>query len=201
MSITFKRVSAYLLDIFFIYLLLSLITNIRFINPSFEKYTESLEKYNEILNKYYNKEINLKEMQEQNKDNYYNISKYSISTSISIIVVVTLYFGLFQKYNNGQTLGKKITKLKVVYQNNKNSLWKYFLRILPMYYFAMGNIVLLVLNIIMVNVLNSSQYYNYSNIATNTVIFIGILDFLMMIIRKDKKCLHDLISGSIVELE
>ena len=201
MSITFKRVSAYLLDIFFIYLLLSLITNIRFINPSFEKYTESLEKYNEILNKYYNKEINLKEMQEQNKDNYYNISKYSISTSISIIVVVTLYFGLFQKYNNGQTLGKKITKLKVVYQNNKNSLWKYFLRILPMYYFAMGNIVLLVLNIIMVNVLNSSQYYNYSNIATNTVIFIGLFDFLMMVIRKDKKCLHDLISGSIVELE
>ena len=201
MSITFKRVSAYLLDIFFIYLLLSLITNIRFINPSFEKYTESLEKYNEILNKYYNKEINLKEMQEQNKDNYYNISKYSISTSISIIVVVTLYFGLFQKYNNGQTLGKKITKLKVVYQNNRNSLWKCFLRILPMYYFAIGNIILLILNIIMVNVLNSSQYYNYSNIATNTVIFIGILDFLMMIIRKDKKCLHDLISGSIVELE
>lgn len=201
MSITFKRVSAYLLDIFFIYLLLSLITNIRFINPSFEKYTESLEKYNEILNKYYNKEINLKEMQEQNKDNYYNISKYSISTSISIIVVVTLYFGLFQKYNNGQTLGKKITKLKVVYQNNRNSLWKCFLRILPMYYFAIGNIILLILNIIMVNVLNSSQYYNYSNIATNTFIFIGILDFLMMIIRKDKKCLHDLISGSIVELE
>ena len=38
--------------------------------------------------------------------------KYSVSYNIVIIIGLFAYFGLFQKYNNGQTIGKKIMKIK-----------------------------------------------------------------------------------------
>ena len=97
MSISSKRICAYLLDILLVYLFLTLLVNIKFINPYYEEYNEAYTKYNEIIEKYYNKDINFEEMQEQNADNYYNVNRYSISSNIEIIVVIFLYFGIFQR--------------------------------------------------------------------------------------------------------
>ena len=41
-----KRLSAYLLDVIFIYLVISFACNIRFLNPTYDKYMEYMEKYN-----------------------------------------------------------------------------------------------------------------------------------------------------------
>lgn len=202
MSITSKRFSAYLLDIFFIYLLLSLITSIKFINPTYDKFIDSYEKYSEVVERYTNKEISLNEMQELNKDNYYNVTKYSISSNIVIVVGIFLYFGVFQKYNHGQTLGKKIMKLRVTSNDeNEISIWKYLLRTLPMYFVLIGSVISFLINSILVFVLDSSNYMMASSIVTYFSLGIGIIDVVMLLIRKDKRGLHDILANTKVEFE
>ena len=202
MSITYKRFCAYLLDIFFIYLLLSLITSIKFINPTYDKFAESYEKYSEVIDRYTNKEISLNEMQELNKDNFYNVTKYSISSNVVIIVGVLLYFGVFQKYNHGQTLGKKIMKIRVTSNNDKKvNIWKYLLRTLPMYFVFIGSIIAILINSILVFILGSANYMQISSIITYVFLGIGIIDLVMMIIRKDNRGLHDILANTKVEFE
>ena len=199
MSLTGKRICAYLLDVFLIYVFLTLLVNIRYLNPYYEKYNESYTRYNEIVEKYYNKEISFEEMQEQNMDNYYDINRYSISNNIEIVVVLFLYFVIFQKYNNGQTLGKKIMKIKVV-GDNKTSIWRYLLRMLPMYFILVGGIIPLIINSSLILLLSKVIYLKISQVVTYVFLGIGIIDFVMITMNKDKKGLHDIISKTTVEL-
>lgn len=193
MSISSKRAIAYLLDIFFIYVLLSLITSIKFINPTYDKYEEAYSNYSKVIEKYSNEEITIEELQEQNKDNYYNLVKYSISNVVAIELIIFLYFGVFQKYNNGQTLGKRIMKLKVASDNNQEvSLGRYFLRILPMYFIFIGGSIPMIINLVLVFILNSNNYSMISSIVTYIFLGIAILDLSMN--------LHNKISHTKVEL-
>ena len=61
-----KRIIAYLLDILLVFFVASLVTSIRFINPYYDKYTETYEKYSDVLDKYYKGDINENEMIELN---------------------------------------------------------------------------------------------------------------------------------------
>lgn len=190
-----KRFIAYLLDILFVYLLISLIISIRFINPTYDKFSEAYEKYAEVLEKAYNEEITINEANELNKDNIYNISKYNISSNIVIIIVLIGYYGFFQKYNNGQTLGKKITKLKVTGINEEEvSIGRYILRILPIYYVSIGNIIATFINTILIFILNQEWYTIISSIIIYLSILINIVSIILIFVRQDKRSLHDLIS-------
>lgn len=197
-----KRISAYLLDIFLVYCFMSLVTSIRFINPTYDKLLEVTNTYSEKVDKYNKKEINEKELLEANNVYLYKATKYNISTNIAIIVVIIAYFGLFQKYNNGQTLGKKIMKIKVTGVDNKSvSLCKYILRLMPMYFFLIGSIIPLILNSILVFVLNMDNFILVNSISVYAFFILAIISFTMAYIRKDHRGLHDIIAGTKVELE
>ena len=47
-------------------------------------------------------------------DNSYQLSKETGLTNIVTIVVYVLYFIVYQMYMNGQTIGKRIMKIRVV---------------------------------------------------------------------------------------
>ncbi len=197
-----KRVSAFLLDIFLVYILISLISTIKFINPNYDKFEEAYNAYNEIVEDYYDEKITLVEMNEQSKEHMYNISKYSVSTNIAALVIIFAYFGLFQKYNNGQTLGKKIMKIKVVgNDDNDVSLGRFILRIIPIYYIFIGNVISISLNSILVFLLSVNKYYIANSIIVYLLFGVGIVSFIMMITRKDKRGLQDLIAGTKVVFE
>lgn len=192
-----KRLTAYLLDVFFVYLLIMLITSIRFINPTYDKLLEISENYSNLVEQYDKDEVNDEIYLEATQDYIYNVTRYNVSTSIVTIVVIFGYFGLFQKYNNGQTLGKKITKIKVVGENNENlSLGKYFLRILPMQYVLIGSVIPIMLNAILVFMLDKNLFCNIYTILVYSFAILGVISFMIMNIRKDKKGLHDLLAKS-----
>ena len=201
-SINSKRLIAYLLDTLFVYLLISLISSIRIINPTYEKYEESYESYSEIIESFYNEEITAEEMVKLNKDNLYDLSKYSISSNVVIIVVIFAYFGLFQKYNNGQTLGKKIMKIKVVSNNdNEVSLGRYILRILPMYYIFIGNVLAVFLNTLALFIFKSNLFIYVNAFTTYLFLIIGIISFVMMNKKQDNLGLHDILAKTKVVFE
>jgi len=194
-----KRVMAYLLDICLVYFFMILVTNIRFINPSYEKLMEVTNNYSEVLEKYENDEITEEKLFEENEEYVYYATKYNISTNVILVIVIILYFGLFQKYNNGQTLGKKIMKIKVTSINDKNiSLGKYILRTLPMYFIFVGSIIPLLINIILVYCLDITMFSFVNTLVVYLFFGLAIISYVMVNIRQDKRGLHDLISSTIV---
>lgn len=197
-----KRITAYLLDIVLIYTFMILITNIRFINPTYDKLVSTSNEYTEVMENYADGKITEEEMLDLNKEYTYKITKYSISTNIVVIVTIFAYFGLFQKFNKGQTLGKKIMKIKVTGIDNKEiSLGKYLLRILPTYYVYIGSIIPLTINSVLVFVLNSSSFSIVNTIIIYSFFILNIVSLVIMNIRKDKRGIHDLISGTKVVFE
>ena len=192
-----KRISAYFLDILLIYLFISLITSIKVINPYYDKYTEEAEKYTELMKLYTDKEIDEKEFLKESREVVYYLSKYSVSSNIVIAVVILGYFGLFQKLNKGQTLGKKIMRIKVTSNDDKElSLLSYLLRLLASYHVFVGNIIVLIANSVLINYLDVNKYYNANMIVTYAFFGIAIISFVMILIREDKRGLHDIISNT-----
>ena len=192
-----KRISAYFLDILLVYLFISLIMGIKFLNPHYEEYNEYSNKYTELLKLYTDREIDEKEFISESKNSMYYLSKYSISSNIVIIVVIIGYFGLFQKYNKGQTLGKKIMKIKVTNNDGKEpSLINFLIRIIPCYYVFIGNVIVVLASTILIQFLGISNYYNVNMVITYVFFGISIISFVMMLIREDKKGLHDIIADT-----
>lgn len=197
-----KRIIAYLLDIILLVFIISLITSIRFINPVYDKYIDSYNKYSSVMEDYYDNKIDVKEMINLSKGNFYYVTKYSISYNIAIIVVICAYFVIFQKYNNGQTIGKKIMKIKVIDLNNdKVSLLNYFLRSLCIYYIYIGNVISLIINSILVYILNPSNYMIINLVISYFFLILSFIILLSILIRKDKRGFHDLISKTKVVME
>lgn len=197
-----RRLTAYLLDVFFVYLVIVLITNIRFINPTYNKLLEVTENYNVVTESYNKEEISDDEYLGATRDYLYDVTRYNISTSIVTVAVLFAYFGLFQKYNNGQTLGKKIMKLRITGIDDKPlSLVNSLLRVIPMQYVLIGSVIPIILNVILVNILNKAIFSNVYSILVYGFIIINIISFGMMYIRKDKRGLHDLLAKSKVVVE
>jgi len=201
-SILSKRISAYLIDILFVFLLISLISEIKFINPTYDKYMESYGVYTQVLADYTEDKITDNEFNKLYNESYFEVCKYGVSYNIVIVLTILLYFGVFQKYNNGQTLGKKVMKIRVVDSNNNNiSLLKSLLRTIPMYYIYIGGIIPLIINSILVFFLNQNNYMNITLVVSYIFLTISIVSFVMLSIRKDEKGLHDILSGTKVIYE
>src|SRR5699024_8617440 len=95
------------------FLLLTMLSQIRFLNPTYDLYMDNYDKYLDIMDNVSSENvldiINDSEYQEVN----YNLSKYSVSVSITSIILYLAYFVGFQKWNKNQTLGKKLFNISV----------------------------------------------------------------------------------------
>ena len=196
-NITLKRITAYLLDAFLVYLFIMLVSNIKVINPTYDKLLKISEDYNVAVSQYEKGEISDEEYLVINQNYVYDATKYNVSTNIIFIVVSILYYCVFQKFNNGQTLGKKIMKLKVVNNDSKSvSFGKYVLRLLPMYFIFIGSIIPYLLSSILVWFMSASSFSVAYSIIIYVFLFSGIISLMMVYKREDKKGLHDLIAGT-----
>lgn len=197
-SVLSKRISAYLIDILFIFLIINLISQIKFINPYYDKYMSAYENYSNILEDYTNGNITEDEFNSMYNASYYEVSKYSVSYNIVIVVCIILYYGVFQKYNNGQTLGKKLMKIKIVDNNTEEniSLVNSLIRLLPMYYIYIGGLIPLIINSILVLVLNENVFMNISLIISYLFLFISIISFGFICFKKDNRGIHDILSNT-----
>ena len=121
MDLTLKRVMAYLMDFLFITILVSFIVNIKIINPYLDKYRETYDKYNKLIIDVNENKLDTESDEYKTKmvDLTYDLNKYRVvSASISSILFLG-YFGALQYILNGQTLGKKIMKIKVTSVSDK----------------------------------------------------------------------------------
>ena len=183
----FKRVSAYLIDYFIVMFILSLITMGIGGNSTITK------EINNLAESYANKEITIEEYSEKTQELNYELQKSNVAVNAVSVTLFIGYFIVFAYFNKGQTIGKKLLKIKVVEDNKKPSIKAMIIRGLFVYGILTG-----LYTAIFVNILNK-KYFNYgSAICSYIELFFVVVSFFMVLYKKDGRGLHDLMAGTSV---
>ena len=178
-----RRILAYFIDILLVTFAASMLASISYLNPKLDKYNEIYEEYTKLI------ETDITEIdQDQLNDLNYKLEKNNIYGAIISITLTFAYFVVFQKYNDGQTLGKKLTKIKI--EGNK-SLISYLLRSLVLH-----NIFINGLKLILILNMSQAKYISISRILYVVELFIEVTILTMVLMREDKRGLHDLIADT-----
>ena len=201
-NIKLKRFTAYLIDLIIISLLITLLGQIKFLNPFESKYENVAKEYETYYEDNFSdsKSLSLNDLTDKKYLNLiHDLSYYSMSYTIIEIIVIILYFTLFPLFFNGQTIGKKICKIKIV--NNIEIKKLSFINLLirtilyPIWtsiilYTTLSNIILLLSVIFFKGIV-----YFYTNLIISIVFAIYSYIDVIMLFAKDKS-LHDLISNT-----
>ena len=109
-----------------------------------------------------------------------------------------LYFVVFQAYNKGQTIGKKLVKLKVVGNSGKElGLNDYLKRVL-----IIPPIFCDLLDLILLMFVQKNIYLTSNIVLTVLKNLLLLITGIMVIYRKDNRGLHDLIADTkVIELK
>ena len=189
MDTSLKRIIAFVIDIVIVSLVVSLI-NLLPLDPYKDKYKDAYEKYNEVVQKSTEDEKN--DYKDEIIELNYEVYKYRTYSSMFSATALILYFGVLPLVMNGQTLGKKIMKLRVVSNNEKKlNFWKYLIRIV-----ILNNIWLSLINIGAVYVVSGVKFYYVTYVISMLSILIYMLNLIMVMFRKDNRGLHDMVGGT-----
>ena len=106
-----QRFIAFLLDIFILSSIASLISYPFLDAKSIDKLNKNSS---EVIEKYTTGEIDMDTYVDEVKGISYQLSQKQGVVSLVTLFLAVLYFIVYQYYNNGQTIGKKLMKIKVV---------------------------------------------------------------------------------------
>ena len=189
-STFFERFAAYFIDIIIISLIISIVGYT--LPNNTDKYQKQLT---EITDKYLDNEVSAEEYANEYMEILYNNQKSNIiGSSISVILTIA-YFVVFQYMNKGQTLGKKLLKIRVVDKdtNKPTTIVKGLIRSLFTLNIASG-----VLNILFIYTLNKTSYFlGYGFVGGLEWLFI-IITIFFVLYRKDGRGLHDMMTNTTV---
>ncbi|MDD3241251.1 MAG: RDD family protein [Bacilli bacterium] len=190
----FPRLLSYLIDIFLLAMILGIFS---FAIPE-NKNIETLNKeYKQLNEEYLDKKINVDEYMNRSKDVVYELD-YARFPEVAInLVLVISYFVVFQFYNKGQTIGKRIMKIRVV-SNNDNELTinNYIFRSMIINYILLD---LLILGTLLF--LGRDVYYYLGAFLKVLETIIFIVTGFMVLYRKDGRGFHDLIANTKVIMD
>ena len=238
----FKRLAAYVVDIFIINILATLVASISFINPQYADYTADYETYLELYSQrievmddidsaYEDQAISAEELDNLKNDytyfgtefdvlndktevtqedidglkesitNSYNDQFYDINYSLEknmmiynviYIVMIIIYFGLLPIFTSGQTIGKRLLRLKVVTKDGKDAGFvRYTVRSLILY-----QSVFTIIQMILVGTLSVDNYYTTIDFVTIARDLVYYVILFMVMVRIDGRGLHDFIAGT-----
>ena len=182
-----KRISAYLIDT----LIVTIISSMIFSLPIFNNYIEDYENvYDDFVRELdYIQNIGSAEYNEERLyDIEYNMISSQKPRQFIDVGLLIIYFGVFAYLADGQTIGKKILKIKVVGVKKQLQPHLFMLRTIILTNFIPNLISLIVL------IIGSKETW----IATNNIVvyvnyFITFIIIGFMIFREDERGFHDII--------
>lgn len=190
MDTCLKRIVAYIIDILIVTVVVSAISMIPRIDPYKKDYEKAYNEYLDVVSDAQNE--NSVDYKDRIIELNYDIYKYRVVSNILSVISLVGYFGILQMIMNGQTVGKKVLKIKVVGNNGKKlNFGNYFLRTL-----ILNNIFFTVINMIAVYILKGSNFYYFTYIVNMLQSTIYMILIIMMVLRKDNRGLHDLLAGT-----
>ena len=180
-----QRLIAFIIDILIVYFIASLVATPFVDTKESEKLTNEVK---ELLNKVTNQEISNKEFAEENMDLSYRLARKNGIISLITIVFNVLYFIVYQLYNKGQTIGKKLMKIRIKSDVGELTMNQMIFRAF------IANSILLDLITFMFMLSNSKIIYFYGITTFSTIQYtITFISILMVLMRKDGRAVHDLL--------
>ena len=180
-----KRLLAYLIDIIILGIVL-LIVNI--IIPKDNK--EINVKLDTLNESYLNKEIEFNEYLNDYSEISYNLDKQNIIYTVVNIVFVIIYFIILPYFLNGQTVGKKLLKIKVI-KENKLTITSLVIRNL-----IINGLGYMLLSLLLIYILNPYTYFITTTILSLIQLILMIIILIGLIKNNDKLILHDRLSNT-----
>ena len=183
----FKRVLAYLLDIIIVYIVATLIA-LPFKTESVRKVDNQII---EITQKALNGKINAKLYGQQMNELAYQKAKLDGIANIIIILISVANYIVYQGYTKGQTLGKKIMKIKIVKTNGTELTYNDLIFRNLLNNFIIFDILLAVFALI------GRKTYIYGYMFVDYIqLTLLIVSVFMIAIRKDGRSVMDLLANT-----
>lgn len=185
--LSYKRIAAYILDILIVTFLSTVLT---YFLPANKEYEENAARYLELFNSYTKEEITKEEFTKETNDVIYVMNYNSVTTTVVNTVLTISYFVVLTYFMNGQTIGKKIMKLKIVSNDQKKlTMNNYLIRSL-----LINSVLMNIISIISIIGLSKAMYIKVNDITTYLFGILYIVTFGMILFREDRRGLHDYIA-------
>ena len=178
-----QRLVAFIIDILLVSSVVSVIT-IPFVNEKdTKKYTKSAT---ELVEKFSNNEISNEEFIEENKELSYNMARSTGIVSLVTIIMNILYFVVYQLYNKGQTVGKRLMKIKI-----KSDDGELFMNQMIFRAFIANFILVDLISFVFMVFASKDMYFYITGIFQGIQYLIVIISIFMVLTRKDGCSIHD----------
>lgn len=185
----FPRLIAYIIDVIIISLVVS---GILMVVPQSENYSKYLEESKQLQTDFMEEKISSSEYMNRLMDVVYDIDYCSVISMIVEVVVIILYFVVFQCYNKGQTIGKKLMHIRIVSNDNSELNVNHYL----MRSVIINSLFLDVLIIGMVLFMNRQIYGYFSYVLQGIQVVIIIVSAFMVMYRRDGRGIQDYLGNT-----
>jgi len=122
----------------------------------------------------------------------YSLERELFLTNLLNVVVGIIYFIVYPLYNGGQSLGKKIIGLRIVSNDDSDVSSNSLL----VRYLFMDSIGTTIISMCLIFVLKDLYYISCESILSFLQFLVVIISIFMVIYRRDKRSLPDLIAGT-----
>ena len=182
-----ERLGALIIDFFLISMVVSLITYPLINNENYKKLNNEAQ---DTLEKYNAGKLDAKTYLSRSADISYDISRETGLSSLISIFIFSLYFIVFQYKNKGQTIGKKLLKIKIEKADgselNINDI---------MFRSLIVDFILYDIIALCLSMLSNKSGYFYGVLIFELIQYIIVfMSAIMILSRKDKRGIHDIIT-------
>lgn len=210
MNLIKRRLSAFFVDMLLVIFLAISLANLSYLNPYKYQYEKSIKEYDQVYSEFQtslldptsSSYINPMEINDYMLDNIMplakKISHYNVFYSLWYLLIYFLYFVVFTYFNNGQSLGKKIFKIKVVDKNgNSPGVWNLIVRsIFNGSRLYLGLNIMIIINMLLPLISNVQTYYYAYTLLNVVAIIFEITLLVVFLTKKGSASIHDLIAST-----
>lgn len=184
-----KRLLAYLIDIIILSLIL---TFVGLFIPSNSNLVNLNNELMSVNNNFMNQEIDAITFINQYSNIGYSIARELFLSNLISVAVGIIYFIVYPLYNGGQSIGKKIIGLKIVSVDDSDVSSNSLL----IRYLLMESIGTTIISMCLIFVIKDFYYILCDSILSFLQFLVVIISVFMVIYRRDKRSLPDLIAGT-----